>query len=162
MKLVHSSLKKNGAIALGSRNRLFNLHTFNSFTELEASLGTVSKLTNEGIILQTSSSQEEAVSKLDNLAYDYEQPTEHPLTGVKVDTRYQFSPADLITKLNKHGFKVKRIYPVHFHPLPITMLNDELASEIHKQLAKLASTAWIGNQKLVPYSSSFVIDAIKI
>ena len=95
------------------------------------------------------------------LKYDYEQPTEHPLTGVKVGTRYQFSPADLTTKLAKHGFEVKNIYPVHFHPLPITMLGD-LPSEIHKHLAKLASTTWISNHKFVPYSSSFVIEALKV
>ncbi len=162
LKLVHSSLKEKGAIALGSRNRLFNLHSLNSFTDLEMSLGTLSNLATEGIILQMSDTQEEAVRKLEALSYEYEQPKEHPLTGVSVDTRYQFSPADLISNLTKHGFKVNRIYPIHFHPLPITMLRNELASEIHKQLAKLASTTWIGSHKLVPYSSSFVIEAQKV
>jgi len=161
LSIAYSSLKKNGAIALGSRNRIFNAHSFNSFTELELSLGTLGNLTNEGIILQTSQTQDEAVRKLECLSYDYEQPECHPLTGVAVDTRYQFSPADLITKLSKIGFIVKNIYPVHFHPLPITMLEGELAGKIHKQLAKLASTTWIGNHKLVPYSSSFVIEAHK-
>jgi 2-polyprenyl-3-methyl-5-hydroxy-6-metoxy-1,4-benzoquinol methylase len=160
LKLIYSCLKDNGSITLGSRNRLFNLHSLNSFTEIESSLGTIDKLSTEGIILQSSSTQEKAVEMLAELNFDYEQPTEHPLTGVKVDTRYQFSPADLIAKLAKHGFKVKKIYPVHFHPLPITMLGD-LPSEIHKQLAKLASTTWISNHKLVPYSSSFVIEALK-
>ena len=162
LDLTYECLKDGGSIALGSRNRLFNLHTFNSFTELEVSLGTTSKLIQEGVILQKSSTQDEAIKLLDDLKYDYEQPTEHPLTGVKVDTRYQFSPADLITKLSKHGFKVNNIYPVHFHPLPFTMLEDKMPGEIHKQLAKLASTTWISNHKLVPYSSSFVIEAIKL
>ncbi len=163
LKLIYDRLKDNGSIALGSRNRLFNLHSLNSFTELESSLGTVDKLTEEGIILQSSSTQEKAVEMLAELNFDYEQPTEHPLTGIKVETRYQFSPADLITKLAEYGFKVKKIYPMHFHPLPITMLGDGgLPSELHKQLAKLASTTWISNHKLVPYSSSFVIEALKV
>jgi 2-polyprenyl-3-methyl-5-hydroxy-6-metoxy-1,4-benzoquinol methylase len=162
LDLTYDCLKDSGSIALGSRNRLFNLHTLNSFTELEVSLGTISKLINEGIILQSSNTQDEAIKLLTELNYDYEQPTEHPLTGVKVDTRYQFSPADLITKLATHGFKVNNIYPVHFHPLPVTMLENKLPGEIHKQLAKLASTTWISNHKITPYSSSFVIEAIKL
>ena len=63
LKLTHSYLKTNGAIALGSRNRLFNLHSFNSFTEIELSLDTINALTKEGIILQSSNSQEEAMGK---------------------------------------------------------------------------------------------------
>jgi len=162
LDLTYDCLKNNGSIALGSRNRLFNLHSFNSFTDLEVSLGAASKLIKEGVILQTSRTQEDAIKLLAELKYDYEQPTAHPHTGVKVDTRYQFSPADLITKLAKHRFKVNNIYPVHFHSLPVTMLEDTVPSEIHKKLAKLASTTWIANHKLVPYSSSFVIEAIKL
>ena len=162
LDLTYDCLKDNGSIALGSRNRLFNLHSLNSFTELEFSLGTTNKLVKEGVILQEASSQDEAVKSLAELKYDYEQPTVHPLTGVKVDTRYQFSPADLITKLAKHRFKVNNIYPVHFHALPVSMLKNTVPGEIHKQLAKLASKKWISNHKLIPYSSSFVIEAIKI
>ena len=120
-----------------------------------------SSLIKEGIILQSSASQNEAIKELRELHYDYKQPTEHPLTGVKVGTRYQFSPADLITKLEIKNFEVKKIYPVHFHPLPISMLSEDLSAEIHKQLAKLASVEFIDNQKIVPFSSSFVIEARK-
>ena len=161
LSLAFSSLKRNGAIALGSRNRLFNLQSYNDFTDLELSLGTSERLAREAIILQSSEEQGDAVLKLKSLSYEYEQPKAHPLTGVKVDTRYQFSPADLVSKLSKAGYEVKNIYPVHFHPLPITMLNNELACEIHNQLAKLASTVWINSHKLIPYSSSFVIEARK-
>ena len=94
LDLTYDCLNEKGSIALGSRNRLFNLHSLNSFTDLEASLGTTSELIKEGVILQTSSSQDEAIKALTELKYNYEQPTEHPLTGVKVETRYQFSPAD--------------------------------------------------------------------
>lgn len=161
LNIAFSSLNKNGAIALGSRNRLFNLHSYNSFTDLELSLGTLENLAKEAIILQSSAEQEEAVRQLQSLSYEYDQPKAHPMTGVKVDTRYQFSPADLVTKLSKTGYEVKRIYPVHFHPLPITLLNNDLEGEIHSQLAKLASTVWINSHKLIPYSSSFVIEAQK-
>jgi 2-polyprenyl-3-methyl-5-hydroxy-6-metoxy-1,4-benzoquinol methylase len=162
LDLVHGCLKKNGSIALGSRNRLFNLHALNKFTDLEVSLGTIPQLVAEGMILQSAATQAEAVAALRDLNYHYEQPTEHPITGVKVDTRYQFSPADLITKLAAHGFRAQTVYPVHFHPLPVTMLEHDLSSKLHKQLANIASTTWISNHKLVPYSSSFVMEALKV
>jgi 2-polyprenyl-3-methyl-5-hydroxy-6-metoxy-1,4-benzoquinol methylase len=161
LSIAHSSLKINGAIALGSRNRLFNLHSLNSFTNLELSLGTLEKLIKEAIVLQDSQEQDEAIGNLKTLAYEYEQPESHPSTGIKVKTRYQFSPSDLVSKLTKNGYDVKKIFPVHFHPLPIGMLDDALGNVVHNQLAKLASSSWIGNHKLIPYSSSFVIEARK-
>jgi cyclopropane fatty-acyl-phospholipid synthase-like methyltransferase len=159
---VRSALKKNGAVALGSRNRLFNLHTLNAFTELEDALGTIKNLLIEGQILQSSKTQDDALAALESLRYQYEQPTKHPLTGVAVDTRYQFTPADLITRLSKHNIKAIKIYPVHYHPLPISLMtsNDD-AKVIHAQLAKYASLHWINSYQLVPYSSSFVVEAKK-
>lgn len=156
------SLKDDGAIALGSRNRLFNLHTLNEFTELETVLGTIDKLVFESRIIQSAKTQEEALTKLESLSYEYEQPKNHPLTGVEVDTRYQFSPADLITRLSKHQLKVSRIYPVHYHPLPIKLMADDRFKNIHNQFAKYASDNWISIHNLVPYSSSFVIEARKL
>jgi 2-polyprenyl-3-methyl-5-hydroxy-6-metoxy-1,4-benzoquinol methylase len=155
------TLKHGGSLALGSRNRLFNLHTLNEFTELESALGTVEKLIHEARIIQSAKNQGEALEKLTALHYLYEQPDQHPLTGIKVDTRYQFSPADLITRLNKYSLEVISIYPVHYHPLPMKLLEVEEIQNIHSQMAKHASDNWILSHNLVPYSSSFVIESIK-
>jgi 2-polyprenyl-3-methyl-5-hydroxy-6-metoxy-1,4-benzoquinol methylase len=154
--------RSKGRLVLGSRNRLFNLHSLNEFTELESALGTIDKIIQESVILQKSDTQEEAISSLGKLAYEYEQPSVHPLTGIKVDTRYQFTPSDLITRLSKHNFRAERIYPVHVHPFPISLLKNKVALTIYRQIANLASKEFISEHKLVPYSSSFVIDAVSI
>jgi 2-polyprenyl-3-methyl-5-hydroxy-6-metoxy-1,4-benzoquinol methylase len=62
--LISKGLKSGGAIVLGSRNRLFNLHSLNEFSLLELRLNTVDKLLNESIIIQSSKSQLEAIEKL--------------------------------------------------------------------------------------------------
>jgi len=156
------SLRTNGVIALGSRNRLFNLHSLNEFTELEMALGTIKNLMLEGRIIQAAKTQEQAISELKQLAFEYNQPSMHPHTGINVNTRYQFSPADLITRLSKHHLQSTRIFPVHYHPLPVSLLSEEDFKRPHNQLAKFAADNWITCHNLIPYSSSFVIEAIKI
>jgi 2-polyprenyl-3-methyl-5-hydroxy-6-metoxy-1,4-benzoquinol methylase len=154
-------LKPGAAVAIGSRNRLFNLHSLNAFTDLEMALGTIEQLLLEAQALQSAKDQAEAIAKLAKLGFEYEQPTEHPKTGVAVETRYQFTPADLIAKFARHGLSATRIFPVHYHPLPIALLTEPEFKALHRQLAKLASDEWITRVNLVPYSSSFVLEAKK-
>jgi len=157
--MVRRGLKTGGAIALGSRNRLFNLHALNSFTTLEQALGTTNHLLTEATILQSAGSQAEAVEALGRLEFSYPQPTHHPLTGIAVDTRYQFSPADLIKRLKSHGLEATRILPVHFHALPVSRINASNLQGVHETIATLVSEQRITDHALVPYCSSFVIEA---
>ena len=157
--LLRGLLKDSGMIAIGSRNRLFNLVSFNKFTELENALGTTDKIINESVILQTSSSQKDAIAKLRKLNAEYTQPTKHPETGIKVDVRHQFTPADLITRIEKYGFKVTAIYPVHFHALPVQLMNETEIKTFHKNIARHISECFITSQNFVPYSSSYVMEA---
>ena len=154
-------LRKNGKVALGSRNRLFNLHSLNAYTELETALGTIGNLMLEARVIQTAKTQQEAIDALRLLAFEYAHPKVHPLTGVKVDTRYQFSPSDLMTRLRKHGLHATRIFPVHYHSLPVALLAHSDFKAAHNQFARFASDHWITSHNLVPYSSSFVIEAQK-
>jgi 2-polyprenyl-3-methyl-5-hydroxy-6-metoxy-1,4-benzoquinol methylase len=161
LDFVSVSLKKGGSLALGSRNRLFNLHSLNEFTKLEMELGTVDPLLEESCILQSSKTQAEAIMKLTSLKLTYEQPTAHPRTEIEVGTRYQFSPGDLISRFEKHQLIVNRICPVNYHALPISLLKVQDFQKVQNDLAQLASQNWINLQSLVPFSSSFVIEAKK-
>jgi hypothetical protein len=161
LSFSQKGLKSGGVLALGSRNRLFNLHSLNEFTELESTLGTVANLLLESRTIQSAKSQQEAIAHLELLAMEYPQPILHPLTGVKVETRYQFSPADLLSRLGKYGLKARRIFPIHYHPLPIALLANPEFKKIHNHFAKFASDNWMLRHSLVPYSSSFVIEAQK-
>lgn len=149
-----------GSIAIGSRNRLFNVHSINEFTRIEHELGTMDSLIEEAIALHTSKTQAEAVECIRNLKSEYVQPDKHPLTGIGVDTRYQFTPSDLANKMHQAGFTVKAVYPVHFHPFPVNTMQDAEISEIHKEMARFASDKMITNHQLVPYSSSYVLEAV--
>lgn len=153
------ALATGGRLALGSRNRLFNLHALNAFTDLERSLGTIDRLVQESVLLQTALTQQQAVERIADLKFIYPQLDSHPTTGVTVDTRYQFTPSDLITRLKAHGLKTTRIFPVHYHGLPITSLQVEVLRRLHERLAALMSETRITDHTLVPYSSSFVLEA---
>ena len=161
-KCFHA-LKNGGSLMLGSRNRLFNLHSINVFTQLEIKHGTILNLLSEAFILHTSSTQESAMTKLSAIGRIDPQLNYHPNTGgVKVDTRYQFSPADLIYRSMQHDYKPSAIFPVHFHPFPTDSLENDKLKNLHNQIAKLLSEEEIRNHRLVPYSSSFVLQIMKI
>lgn len=155
------TLAAGGFLALGSRNRLFNIHSLNDFTLLELHLNTEKLLLAESVALQTSLTQDEAITNLYAVESIYPQPESHPVTGIKVDTRYQFSPADLMARMRKHGFKPTAVYPVHYHGLPLGAIKEEPMASLHKDLAKLVLKDKICDARYVPYSSSFVIEARK-
>jgi SAM-dependent methyltransferase len=162
LAMVRRALTPGGRMALGSRNRLFNLHALNTFTELERSLGTIDRLVHEAMLLQTALTQQEAVERMAHLRFIYPQLSRHPMTGVTVDTRYQFTPADLATRLKEHGLKATRIFPVHYHGLPIAAFRVEALRTLHDQLATLMSETRITDHTLIPSSSSFVLEACAV
>lgn len=155
--LASNWLKPGGALLLGSRNRLYNLVSINAFTEIERELGTLSDLAREAIILQESVSQDAVIGTLKRLLRSYPEPISHPDTGIGVSLRLQFSPAEMIDKLERAGLRVKTIYPVHYHALPPALKSEypALHHEIAKTMQRLAQT----DHRIVPYCSTFVIDA---
>lgn len=155
------ALTTGGSLALGSRNRLFNIHSLNDFTLLELNLNTEKLLLAESVALQNSLTQDEAISNLHAVESIYPQPEFHPITGIKVDTRYQFSPGDLMARMRKHGFKPVAVYPVHFHGFPLSTIKEESVASLHKDLAELIMREKIYEARYVPFSSSFVIEAKK-
>ena len=157
--IVKANLSENGVLALGSRNRLFNLHSLNAFTELEQALGTTDRLLEECLVISRSDSFTDAVTELESINLIYDQPQVHPITGIKVDTRYQFTPGDLIARMKKHGLKAIDIYPVHIHGFPQVTMKDERVALLHENMAKHGTNFLQDLYKLSLYSSSFVIAA---
>lgn len=147
-------LNPGGRLALGSRNRLFNLVTHNDYTALE-SAETISFLVNEASLLTGAKTQQEAMAALSRGAFKYAQPASHPSTGIGVDVRYQFSPRDLISRALPY-FRPARIFPVHFHALPTHVKAEE--RELHDRLAKSMMETRGEDHRLVPWCSSFVLE----
>lgn len=156
-----------GSVSIGSRNRLFNLTTFNEYTDLEKNLGTINELFEEASICTNSNSLEEFIQNLREFSglSDLVQNHTHPLTGIEVGTRYQFTPSDLMLKVERHGFTVTNIYPVNyhsFHPkLDEAILNAENILSWRKKIAELVSLDGLNDFRFIPNSSSFVLEASK-
>jgi 2-polyprenyl-3-methyl-5-hydroxy-6-metoxy-1,4-benzoquinol methylase len=150
-------LRPGGALVVGSRNRLFNAFSLNEFTRAEADIGLVGTLVTEAIVFQQHPTIETALTALQELERIDPQLSRHPDTGIGVDTRYQYSPADLIYRLKRCGFIVKSLYPVHFHGLPTSVKAEY--PRLHSEIASAAAAIGMRDHRLVPFCSTFVIEA---
>ena len=162
LRICYEVLKDDGVLALGSRNRLFNILSFNEYTELEIDIDTIHDLLHESIILQSSESQQDAINTLRNLQRTYPQPAQRVTTTIDVDIRYQFSPAELLHRVEQHGFKVLTLMPVHYHSMPVSLLHNQGVDEAHREVATFISRNFISLQQCVPYSSSFLLEARRV
>ena len=138
LEFCYQNLADGGAISVGSRNRLFNITTFNEYTEIEDRLGAINELITESSIVF---SAKDTIDFLDKLrAYvgsaSLVQNETHPITGIGVETRYQFTPSDLLHKMEKIGFKVTNVYPINYHAFN-PMIGDGEVTLLRKQIAEL-------------------------
>ena len=152
-------IRPGGALALGSRNRLFNLFSTNRFTALELELGVLDDLVREAYALSEHEDTAVALAAARDVARMLPHPSRHPFSGMDVESRYQYTPGELIRRLNEHGFQARAIYPIHFHGLPVALKNSY--PDLHVKLADLIFHREPRNHKLLPMSSSFVLDARK-
>jgi 2-polyprenyl-3-methyl-5-hydroxy-6-metoxy-1,4-benzoquinol methylase len=150
-------LRPGGRIALGSRNRLFNVVTMNAFTEMERQAGTLDRLVQECIAIGTAADQSAMIAALSPLSSEMTQVEKHPFTGIGVSTRFQFSPGDLMARVRKHGFEPVTLYPVHYHGIPTALVPEVMT--MHTAIASSVEKIGYPNHRLLPYSSSYVMDA---
>lgn len=148
-------LRPGGSLVVGSRNRLFNAASMNAFTKVETALGTLTDLVNECVALHTSESQEAAFEALREHEREDPHPESHPATGVPVDVRYQYSPADLTGRLRKCGFAPAAIFPIYFHGLPGAI--RKARPDLHFQLANAVAEFTLKDQRVTPFCSTFVL-----
>lgn len=156
--LVQKALRKNGSVVIGSRNRLFNLFSLNDFTREEIENGAAPALLREAIdIVSVSSPTEIATIKA---APFQKAGVERQEAGVKVSTRYQFTPTQLAGLLAKNGLKLIEIFPIHIHGVPLRFKEKYLS--VHTAISDLLQTyAEKDALSFVPYASSFMLHAKK-
>lgn len=117
---AHELLKPNGVLCIGSRNRLFNLNTFNSFTSDEIKNGPNYLLMAEEAIALSADTWEiqnfaESISKV-----NYQDSKHmHPVTGVLVDQRFQYTPLQLSNLINHYNLKTVGLSGCNYHVLPL-------------------------------------------
>jgi hypothetical protein len=89
------------------------------------------------------------------------QNEKHPITGsVKVETRFQFTPSDLLHKLEEVGFEVTNIYPINYHAFNPIIVDDEV-TVLRKQISEMISSNFQTDFRYLPNSSSYVMEAKK-
>ncbi|MBN1119525.1 MAG: methyltransferase domain-containing protein [Anaerolineae bacterium] len=156
-ELAYQGLNPGGSLVVGSRNRLFNLFSLNSYTEKEISQGTAAQLLAEAVAIAAAPD----ITQLADLETAPLQPmdTEHTDTGIGVTTRYQYTPVQLMRLLNARGFSVRQIFPVHIHG--VNPAFKGLHPEVHFSIAMLLQDYGYDHPSLIPYSSTFMVHAFR-
>ena len=152
-RILKKSLKKNGRLIFGSRNRLFNIFSLNKFTSLEIRSKTILTLLEEALMLTNMPYNNYKKKKgLNFKTIKYNQPK----TGVNVDLINQYTPLQIIGFIKKFKFDAISISPVNYHSvLPKFKDNQKLA----KKFNSLIISKNMHNSDLIPYSSTFMVIA---
>lgn len=151
------ALKSDGSLVLGSRNRLFNIFSLNKFTEEEIGEDNINLLLSEAIQIVNSNDIKDLIGL--KTAPLQKEEKEHQQTGIKVTTRYQFTPVQLINMLNDKGFEPIEIFPIHIHGV-LPKFKDKYPA-IHGNISNLLQNYAQSNMDLIPQSSSFMIHVKK-
>jgi SAM-dependent methyltransferase len=154
LAFAHRVLRQGGALAVGSRNRLFNLVSFNDYTSMELQLGTVDAMMREALALEDGADVEAIHSP------DLPRPAAHPRTCIDVATRHQYTPGELAAIVRDAGLVPEAIYPVHYHAMPPAAADS--LKPMHIEFANCIFDTAPEERRLLPYSSSFVLSARKL
>lgn len=157
LEISLKTLKSGGSLVLGSRNRLFNIFSLNKFTEEEISENSINLMLLEAIQIVNCSDIKDLIGL--KTAPLQKEEKEHQQTGIKVATRYQFTPVQLINMLSNKGFEPIEISPIHIHGV-LPKFKDKYP-EIHGNISNLLQSYAQDNMNLVPQSSSFMIHVKK-
>jgi 2-polyprenyl-3-methyl-5-hydroxy-6-metoxy-1,4-benzoquinol methylase len=152
-------LRPGGAVVVGSRNRLFNVVSLNEFTQIEIELSLIERFVAQAMALRLSANQAEGLEALRPFEGVDPQPRSHPKTGVDVTVRYQFTPGDLVARARACGFVPQTLYPVHYHGIPVVFGEEQ--KRLHAELTAIIDREAPADQRLLPYCSTFVLDARK-
>ena len=135
----HNLLKKNGIIVFGSRNRLFNIFSLNKYTKDELQKNSLNSLIKECIIFNSGKNLKYILHNNESLALKTNLK-KHSKTGINVETRFQYTPFQLIEKLEKKSFRPFDIVPIHIHILSTE--SRKKYPDLHNQVSN-----FIQNQK---------------
>jgi len=157
LQICQKSLTPRGSLVLGSRNRLYNLFSLNDFTETEIRSGFVNDLLLEAIALARGVALQElcCIQTAPLQGTD----SQHSDTGIQVNTRFQYTPAQLIQLLSHYGFQTVQLYPVHIHSVP--QVFKTRYPQIHTTISNTLQTYAFDNTSLIPYASTFMLHAFK-
>jgi len=163
LKKAYNLLNKNGILVFESRNRLFNCFSFNKYTLAEKQLGELENLLEECILFNEikdkkallESNFTPRISK--NLQHHEQTTSKH--ANIEVDTRYQYTPFQIINTLRDNNFEVLDIFPAHIHAISPSAKDKH--PEIHTKLSYYLLNQVDIHLPLIPQTSSFMITSRK-
>jgi SAM-dependent methyltransferase len=154
--LAYRALHKGGSLILGIRNRLFNLVSMNSFTLQEMESGAYQYLFKEAVAIASGAD----LYELAELHFEPFPENETELArGKNVESRRQYTPAQIIHLLTTNQFLVKQLYPVDINGTVQLFKNNH--PDVHAHISSLLQEYASTNMSLIPYASSFMIHAVK-
>jgi 2-polyprenyl-3-methyl-5-hydroxy-6-metoxy-1,4-benzoquinol methylase len=157
LKKSNQLLSKDGLLVFGSRNRLFNVFSMNSFTLDEIESKNIDSLIRESTIFNSCTNMQEVLNNFEPISL--ESPDKQSMTDIDVNMRYQYTPFQLFTLLHKYGFEILNISPIHIHG--ITPAGKKIDPQLHTSLSNFLQSNTHLNFQLLPQSSSFMIEARK-
>ncbi len=151
-------LEKHGILVIGSRNRLFNVFSFNDYTKEEIKGGYINSLLEECILFNNYKNLKNLLMQ-NYIQKSLQNLRKHGFTGVNVNSRYQYTPCQLITMLKNNGFEIIDLYPIHIHLF--TTSAKLMQKELHDYLSNKIQNQKDIHLQLIPQSSSFMVAAKK-
>lgn len=150
-------LKPGGRVIVSSRNRLLNLFSLNDYTAMELALGTLEGLSREAMAIAACRTTEDAVRAAEEAGFDQDPPDDHPITGVPVKPRYQYTPGQMARRLRGHGLVPEAVSSVHFHGVVPSLAAENPA--LHSEIAHAVHETLVDDPRALPASSTFMITA---
>lgn len=153
LSFCRDHLSPGGSLVLGSRNRLFNVVSMNAYTLDELKAGGVDRLLRESVVLASGGGVRElARVKPAPLQKPF---TRHAHTGIRVATRFQYTPAQLARIAKSRGLVLQAVSPIHIHGAPPAF--REAQPEVHTVISNALQSHAVENPLLVPFASSFML-----
>lgn len=157
LKKTRQLLSKNGILVINSRNRLFNIFSFNNYTKDEIKNGNLNSLIEECIVFNSGKSLNSILrNRHSKIKLNLKK---HAKTGIDVDTRFQYTPFQIFEKLAKNQFKLLDIFPIHIHIF--TTESRKEFPNLHNQVSNFIQNKKSNKITFIPQSSSFMILARK-
>lgn len=156
LKQTAEMLRPGGSLVIGTRNRLFNLVTFNAYTAAELACGDYPDLVAEATAFCGGASLE-AIRALKAARFQAKE-AQHAATGIDVATRYQHTPAQLMQLAAEHGLQAEGLRPVHIHGIPPQFKKQH--PEVHEKISEIL-VRYADDLCLMPFASSFMLHVVK-
>lgn len=157
LTLARQWLSPQGALVLGSRNRLYNAFSLNDYTRMEREAGAFEALIEESLLISGADTMADCLAALAGLELSLPTMAAHPSTGIDVTTRHQYTPAELVQRVAAFGFEATELYPVHYHGASPRFRSEH--PEAHVAVATLMQGFARGTHALIPSASSFMLSA---